>query len=169
MVVLRPITLSPCTELKEIRISLRDARDPGPGTIHLFDSVISPHLSLITLHFVVPLNSRKIDTSIYPEDWRGVDESLYRLAERLRVMHESQSSVLDTIPSSTVPRQKKEMKRLKVMIEARFLFVPLVAERVDFGAFLTKFREVGDVAFVPQKIRSLNDDESIGRSTFPTL
>ena len=166
VVALRPITLSPCTELEEIRISLRDARDPGPGTIHLFDSVTSPHLSLIILHFVVPLNSRKIDASIYPEDWSGVDESLYRLAERLQVMHESQPSVSDTTDSWTVPRQ---MKRLKVMIEARFLFVPLVAEKVDFGAFLSKFREVGDLAFVPQKIRTLNDDEPVGWSTLQTF
>ena len=75
----------------------------------------------------------------------------------MRVVRESQSSALDTTPSWTVPRQKREMERLKVMIEARFLFVPLGAEKVDFGAFLYRFREVGDVTFVPQKIRTLND------------
>ena len=167
VMALRPITLSPCTELEEIRISLRDARDPGPGTIHLFDSVASPHLSLIAFHLVVPLNSRKIDSSIYPGDWAGLDESLYRLAGRLRVMQESRSSALDTTPSWTVSRQKKEIKRLKVMIEARFLLVPLSAEKVDLGAFLSKFREVGDVIFVPQKIRTLNDDQPVGWSTSP--
>jgi hypothetical protein len=76
--------------------------------------------------------------------------------------------VLDTTPSWAVPGQKGEMKRLKVMIEARFLFVPLVAEKVDFGTFLSKFREVGDVVFVPQKIRSLND-EPVGWSRLPTF
>jgi len=167
--VLRPITLTPCTELEEIRISLRDARDPGPGTIHLFDSVTSPHLSRIILHFVIPFNSRKLDSSIYPTDWSGVDESLFRLAERVRVMHESQSSVLDTTPSWTASRQKKEAKRLQVIVEARFLFVLVGAEKVDFGAFLSKFREVGDVTFVPQKIRTLNEDESLGWSKLTAL
>ena len=167
MQALRPITLSPCTELEEIRISLRDARDPGPGTVHLFDSVTSPHLSRIVLHFVVPLNSRKIESSIYPTEWSGVDESLHRLAERLRVMHESQTSVSDTTQSWMMTRQKKEAKRLDVMIEARFLFMPLGTEKVDFGGFLSKFREVGDVTFVPQKIRTLNEDDSDERFTFP--
>ncbi|KAF9651118.1 hypothetical protein BDM02DRAFT_966159 [Thelephora ganbajun] len=166
--ILRPIDLSPCTELEEIRVSLRDARDPGPGTIHLFDSVTSPHLSRIVLHFIVPLNSRKIDSSIYPTDWSRVDESLHRLAERLRVMHESRSSALGTTPSWTALRQKKEVKRLKVMVEARFLFVPLSAEKVDLGAFLSKFREVGDVDFVPQKIRTLNEDGPGGWLTLPS-
>ena len=169
MQVLRPITLTPCTELEEIRLSLRDARDPGSGTIHLFDSVASPHLSRIVLHFVVPLNSRKIDSSIYPADWVGVDESLYRLAERLRIVHESQTSVSDITQSWAVPRQKKEVKRLDVKIEARFLFMPLGAEKVDFGAFLSKFREVGDVTFVPQKVRTLNDGDSDEWLTFPRL
>ena len=82
-------------------------------------------------------------------------------------MHESQSSVSDTTSDWTVPRQKKEMKRLKVMIEARFLFVPLVTEKVDFGAFLSEFREVGDVVFVPQKVRALNDDGPAGWSALP--
>jgi len=167
--VLRPITLSPCTELEEIRLSLRDARDPGPGTIHLFDTVTSPHLSRIVLHFIVPFSSRKIDSSIYPSDWNRLDESLYRLAERLRAIHESQSSVLSTAPSWTVPRQNKEVKRLKVMIEARFLFMPLFSEGVEFGAFLSKFREVGDLIFVPQKIRTLNEDGRDEELALPTL
>jgi len=167
VMALRPITLSPCTELKEIRISLRDARDPGPGTIHLFDSVASPHLSLIVFHFVIPLNSRKIDSSLCRNDWTGVDESLYRLAERLRVMQESRSSALDTTPSWAVSGQKKEMERLKVIIEARFLLVQLSADKVNLGAFLSKFREVGDVMFVPQKIRTLNDDQPVDWSTSP--
>lgn len=167
MQILRPITLGPCTELEEIRISLRDARDPGPGTVHLFDSVASPHLSRIILHFVVPLNPRKIDSSIYPTDWSGIDESLYRLAERLRVMRESQTPVLDIARGWIVPGQKQAAKRLDVRIEARFLFKPLGTEQVDFGAFLSKFREVGDVTFVPQRLRTLNEDDSDGRLTSP--
>lgn len=162
MQVLRPITLSPCTELEEIRLSLRDARDPGPGTIHLFDSVTSPHLSQIVLHFVVPLSSRKIDSSLYTEDWTTIDESLYRLAERLRVMHESQAWVWGAPSNWAVPRQKEEVKRLQVVIEARFLFAPLGSEKVEFGEFLSKFREVGDVTFVPQKIRASIEDECNG-------
>lgn len=160
MQALRPITLSPCTKLEEIRISLRDTRDPGLGIIHLFDSVTSPRLSGITFHFVIPLNSRKIDLSIYTIEWGRVDESLYRLAERLRLMHESQTSVLGTVHSWMMPGQRKEVKRLNVMIEARFLFTPLGTEKVDFGAFLSKFREVGDVTFISQKIRTLNEDDS---------
>jgi len=159
---LRPIDLGPCTELEEIRLSLRDARDPRPGTIHLFDSITSPHLSVVVFHFVVPFNSRKIDSCIYPNDWSGVDESLCRLAERLRVMHESQSSVLGTTHSWTTPGQKKETKKLKVMIEARFLFVSLRSERIEFGAFLSKFREVGEVAFVPLGIRTMDDGALVG-------
>ena len=154
---LRPIDLGPCTELEEIRLSLRDARDPGPGTIHLFDSVTSPYLSVIVFHFVIPFNSRKIDSCIYPNDWSRVDESLCRLAERLRAMHDPQPSVSGIAPNWTMAGAKKEIKKLKVMIEARFLFVPLRSEKVEFGAFLSKFREVGDVAFVPQGIRTLDD------------
>lgn len=165
--VLRPITLSPCTNLEEIRIGLRDSRDPGPGTIHLFDSVTSPHLSRIVLHFVVPLNSRKMDSNMYLDDWTGVDQSLYRLAERLRAMRESR--LLDSKPNWTEPRKKEEVKRLKVFIEARFLFVRLTAQKVDLGSFLSKFREVGDVVFIPQKIRTPNDEESDGLLTSPTF
>jgi len=90
---------------------------------------------------------------MYPSDWSGVDEALYRLAERLRAMHES--SLGATAPRWTIPREKEA--RLKVMIEARFLFLPLGANKVDLGSFLSKFREVGDVVFVPQGVRSLND------------
>lgn len=75
-------------------------------------------------------------------------------------MHESQTSVSDTTRSWTVPRQKKGVRRLDVRIEARFLFVPKGTERVDLGVFLSKFREVGDVTFVPQKIRTLNEGDS---------
>jgi len=167
--VLRPITLSPCTELEEIRLSLRDARDPGPGTIHLFDSVTSPHLSRIILHFIVPLSSRQIDSSLYTSDWNGLDESLYRLAKRLRATHEPQPPVLSTTPSWTVPRKKKEAKRLKVMIEARFMFMPLFTEKVDFGAFLSKFRELGDLVFIPQKFRKFGEDECDWELSLPTL
>jgi len=74
-----------------------------------------------------------------------------------------------TLNDWTVPWQKNEVKRLNVMIEARFLFVPLGTEKVDFGAFLSKFREVGDVAFVPQKIRSSNEGGSDGRSALQRL
>jgi len=165
---LRPITLSPCTKLEEIQIGLQDARYPGPGTIHLFDTITSPHLTRIILHFVIPLNSRRIDASIYSTDWTGIDESLYRLAERLRIMHQSQSFGVDAMPNWTVSRQKKEVKRLKVFVEARFLFVSLTAKEVDLGSFLSKFREVGDVIFVPQKIRTLNEDESDGLLISPT-
>ena len=73
-------------------------------------------------------------------------------------MHESQILALGTAPGWTVQRQKKEVKRLKVMVEARFLLVQLPAEKVDFGAFLSKFREVGDLVFVPQNIRAFNED-----------
>lgn len=166
--VLRPITLSPCTELKEIRISLRDARDPGAGTVHLFDSVTSPHLSRIVLRFIIPLNSRKIDSSIYPGEWGGVDQSLYRLATRLRAMDESRSSKAGSTPSWAVPRQKGEVKRLKVFVEARFLFVSLTADKVVLGSFLSKFREVGDVIFVPQGIRTFREDENAGLLTLST-
>jgi hypothetical protein len=159
---LRPITLSPCTKLEEIRVSLRDARDPGPGIIHLFDSVTSPHLSRIILHFIVPFNSRKIDSSLYPDEWSQLDECLCGLAERLRVMDESICSVLDPAGSWMVPTQKREVKRLRVMIEARFLFASMNVDKVDCGAFLSRFREVGDVVFVPQKIRTLNEDGADG-------
>lgn len=83
-------------------------------------------------------------------------------------MHESQSRSPETgvAPIWTIPG---EVKRLKVFVEARFLFVPLSTERVDLGSFLSKFREVGDVAFVPQKIRTLNEDESDGLLTLPTF
>ena len=80
-------------------------------------------------------------------------------------MQESRSSAFGTTPSWAVSRQKKEMKRLNVMIEARFLLVPLSADKVDLGTFLSRFREVGDVIFVPQKIRTLNDDQPVGWST----
>lgn len=106
---------------------------------------------------------------MYPTDWNGIDESLHRLAERLRVMRESQYSVSDTALGWTVSKQKEEMKRLKVVIEARFLFTPLGAEKVEVGAFLSKFREVGDVIFVPQKIRTLNEDESVGYVALPAF
>jgi len=76
------------------------------------------------------------------------------------VVHESQTSVSDTARSWMAPEQKKEVKRLDVRIEARFLFMPLGREKVELGAFLSKFREVGDVTFVPQKTRTLNDDDS---------
>ena len=76
----------------------------------------------------------------------------------MRVVHESQSFGLDATPSWTVLRQKGEAKRLKVLVEARFLFMPFGVEKVDLGSFLSKFREVGDVLFVPQKIRTLNED-----------
>jgi len=79
-------------------------------------------------------------------------------------MQNSQSLVLETTPSWTMPRQRKEMKRLKVMIEARFLFISLRSEKVEFGAFLSKFREVGDAAFAPQRIRTLDDDILVGSS-----
>jgi hypothetical protein len=107
------------------------------------------------------LNSRKIDSSICPTDWTGVDESLYRLAERLRIIRESQ--FLDATLNWTEPRQK-EVERLTVFVEARFLFLRL-KEEVDLGSFLSKFREVGDVVFVPQKTRTLNEDESDGLLT----
>lgn len=68
-----------------------------------------------------------------------------------------------------MPRQKKEVKRLDLRIEARFLFVPLGTEKVDFGAFLSKFREVGDVTFVQQKVRTLNEGESDEWLTLPRL
>lgn len=167
--ILRPITLSPCTELEEIRISLRDARDPGAGTIHLFDSVTSPHLSRIVLRFMVPLNSRKIDSSIYPGEWDAVDQSLYRLATRLRVMDKSRSLRVDGTPSWVVPWQTAEVKRLKVFVEARFLFVRLTADKVELGSFLSKFREAGDVIFVPQGIRTFNEDENDGLLMSPTF
>lgn len=80
-------------------------------------------------------------------------------------MHESQFSVLGATPSWTAPRGK----RLKVMVEARFLFIPLCSEKVDLGAFLHRFREVGDVIFVPQKTRTLNDDEPAGWSSLSSL
>lgn len=69
------------------------------------------------------------------------------------------------MPSWTVSGQGKEVKRLKVFVEARFLFVPLTVGEVDLGSFLSKFREVGDVAFVPQKIRTLNEEGSDGSLT----
>ena len=154
MQVLFPITLSPCTRLEEIRIDLQDPEDPGSGIIHLFDSITSPHLSRITLRLIAPLRSRRIDTSIF--GWTGVDESLYRLAVRLRIIQESQALRANVTSSWTAP---KEVKRLKLFIEARFLFV-LNGNKVDLGSFLSKFREVGDVLFVTQKIRTLNEDET---------
>lgn len=69
-------------------------------------------------------------------------------------MHES-----DPSGSWTVSDQE-DVKRLQVLIEARFLFKPLASDKVDLGAFLSKFREVGDVIFVPQKIRTLNEDDT---------
>ena len=108
-----------------------------------------------------------IDSSMYATDWAEIDESLYRLAERLRIMHECQRSEPNATPSWAEPMQKREAKRLKVFIEARFLFVPLASEKVDLGSFLSKFRDVGDVAFVPQKIRTFNEDESEGLLTSP--
>ena len=84
------------------------------------------------------------------------------------MMHESQTSASDTTRSWTVPRQK-EVKKLDLKIEARFLFMPLGTEKVDFGGFLSKFREVGDVTFVPQKVRTLNEGESDEWLTLPRL
>jgi hypothetical protein len=74
-------------------------------------------------------------------------------------MQESQSSGLNPTPGWTLPKQEGEVKRLTVFVEARFLFVSFPAEKVELGSFLSKFREVGDVVFVPQKTRTLNDDE----------
>lgn len=105
--------------------------------------------------------------SIYPTDWTGVDESLYRLAERLRIMYASRLFGVDGTSSWTEQGRKKGVKRLKVLVEARFLFAQLTAEKVDLGSFLSKFREVGDVVFVPQKTRRLNEDESDGLVTSP--
>ena len=79
-------------------------------------------------------------------------------------MHEYPTSGWDTTPSWTVSRQKREVKRLNVVLEARFLFVPLGSEWVDFGSFLSKFREVGDITFGSQKIRSASEDENEGWS-----
>jgi hypothetical protein len=63
-------------------------------------------------------------------------------------------------PQSWTESRREKAKRLQVLIEARFLFRPLASEKVDMGAFLSKFREVGDVIFVSQKIRTLNEDET---------
>ena len=69
-------------------------------------------------------------------------------------MHESEPS------GSWSVSDQKDVKRLQVLIEARFLFKPLASDKVDLGAFLSKFREIGDVIFVPQKIRTLNEDDT---------
>lgn len=37
---------------------------------------------------------------------------------------------------------------------------PLSSDKVDLGAFSSKVREVGDVIFVSQKIRTLNEDDT---------
>lgn len=84
-------------------------------------------------------------------------------------MHETLHSAVDEASKWTMPSQEKEVKKLKVLVEARFLFVPLGSEGVDLGSFLSRFREVGDVIFVPQRIRASNDDALDGSSAITTF
>ena len=123
------LSVESCLNLREVFLGV--PRSPGPMLESFLDSIASPKLTTITFEFVWDEYSGGDISGIADfEAWRGVDETLSTLVDRLP--NRSGSEPLSVVLSVRTTMGKN-----------------LESPKMD--AFLEKFREKGRVTVVPFK------------------